>query len=1300
MKKTGFLSPSQKKTIRVILLVYFFSLFNVPILIHAQTDPNVISVQEEISVWGTDVNTEWEEPVWQMCLVPEEKIVSCDGTSMLIQGYQMITCNDACGPKSGITIPLIKIDEATYCLKDKTCGQAIKDYCNGLIDAKINQWPRTVQTVTPLHCTDESSNNNNEWTNNNNEEFDDVWTGKHIPEKAVEEHEWWIVTYYDYSCCGATINAEKPLGQAIESQSFTCTSDCKYAWRTLAFDQKFKAENDCNTPEECQQAMQSACNRCDVTFDWDEISVDSTFDPLRPEIGKTAADYVAETMTKFNSIAWLFKQQETKYNLWNWLKQIIGDDAYNKFFWEWADSGILWDIAQYGEYAILALQLLEWDFESIALTIVTLWLQALWLWWNAQQLIDNPILFGIQVWLSALNGIFPWLWIVANALFSYFLNVFPWFADFIDQAGEVFKDIFINRRLDPLKSFFWRDTRNMKFICDMTCWTPNAWKEMKLKDVEEKTGCAWAKNCADEFLSYCQWNELVHKSQLVENCHNCDTKILNENNQELIPWEREHDDFMDMQYQCSGEWCSEEPWVIVSAEKIHSMYNCSETELEKQCEAEGRENEDECYQACIEESAQKFCMGMAGDFVATAECTAIHDKSRWDDEFYCSAWCWLRQNTEIMEDYLIDKYNCNDITSCLYYAKIECMNPGYAKNKDESIKIAETTKFCVADLFEPTLGSNYYKCASVCVHLHEEKDVEYFEDRFGCDGRWCQKYADERCGEDRTESSCRISENNYLYNCELWCKKTPNTAIWKSYLKTNYNCQWDACKALAQQFCEDTIPEPECNVGKWWDGDWTVADHYLCGAGCEKPEHLQVMKWDLAKQLWCNEDGREWCRQTAIDYCDNKHPGVTISDKSKIGIAIDKWIQVVGEVPWLAQILQDWLKMFNINIPIINASLDFVENLSNQILWWYALYGQIYHVATSDWSNRDEVIANLYIINNFYGNTKNFIDWFKKLTFAAPPQAKPWECAAWFWWVDVDADWNLTPWTKEKIGFLWKVVGKAIQITQVFAPDAMKKLWDSIFWWWWNWWWNWDWWWNWWWGLDAYTHNGTIPVFWSCPELDIILAATNPSAWEHGSASSYWYTIDQSASCSLKQTLMEAYCENTLPTNYKAEQENDIIKIIRTDIEKDDLVCSDPFRRDCNPFEQWDEFLVEIYEPVIVPDNDPVKAPGNCRDGIQNHGETGLDCGEVCGTCCDGSRLWCREKVASNISCSSFYDNESCHNIWCEWIVEIDPYDDRIETEYCAGTPQICSFSDKTSCNADPTCLRWCDSDLIPKNWN
>jgi hypothetical protein len=36
-------------------------------------------------------------------------------------------------------------------------------------------------------------------------------------------------------------------------------------------------------------------------------------------------------------------------------------------------------------------------------------------------------------------------------------------------------------------------------------------------------------------------------------------KILNENNQELIPGEREHDDFMDMQYQCSGESCSEEP---------------------------------------------------------------------------------------------------------------------------------------------------------------------------------------------------------------------------------------------------------------------------------------------------------------------------------------------------------------------------------------------------------------------------------------------------------------------------------------------------------------------------------------------------------------------------------------------------------------------------------------------------------------------------------------------------------------------------------------------------------------------
>lgn len=70
MKKTGFLSPFQKKTVRVMLLVYFFSMFNLPILVHAQTEPNLTIVQEEIipsddtpESTDTESDAEPEEPV-------------------------------------------------------------------------------------------------------------------------------------------------------------------------------------------------------------------------------------------------------------------------------------------------------------------------------------------------------------------------------------------------------------------------------------------------------------------------------------------------------------------------------------------------------------------------------------------------------------------------------------------------------------------------------------------------------------------------------------------------------------------------------------------------------------------------------------------------------------------------------------------------------------------------------------------------------------------------------------------------------------------------------------------------------------------------------------------------------------------------------------------------------------------------------------------------------------------------------------------------------------------------------------
>lgn len=1257
-----------------------------------------------------------------MCQMPEIENKICDGTSMITQGHQMITCNDACGNKANITIPLQRIDEVTYCLKSKTCWQAIKDYCNGLLDTKINQWPRTVQVIKPVSCNEEENTNNDD-------EFDDSLWWNNIPDPAWELEQWtqWSYTFTsnDYSCCSATINAEKPLWQAVETYSFTCNSECKNPWRTIDFNQKFKADNNCDSLESCQWAIASACNYCGVKFDGEAIDIDSTYDPLRPEIGKTVADYIAENITRMNQIAGLFKTADKTgtYTISNGVKQLIWEETYAKIFgsgkmvakldefWkpmfdkDWKEIlipewSILGEIAEYWQYAMLAIDLINGDYTKFAQSAVNLVLTALGspITLDIQWFLDNPVTAYIKMWLQALNLVVPGLWTAAAFIFD-MLQTIPAVGNFFDDLWE-----WVKKARRSVQRFFWYTPRTKTFTCDWSCGVKYAWKEITLKDLEEKTGCAGAGNCADEAFSFCQWHELVHKSMLIENCHNCETKIYNADGNELIPGERERDHFMNMQYQCSGEWCGEEPWVMISAEKLHSMYNCDEKKLKEQCREEWRENKNECFQACIEESSQKYCMGMWWDFVATDACNAIYDPSEtlaldFIDDYECSKNCWLREWTEIKKKDIQDKYKCTTEAACQYYATIECINPWHAKNKEESAKLAESQWFCIAVFDHNGVSRDSFTCASACVKANKEIKIRDLEKEHSCEWKWCQEYANTRCGGDRVESSCKLTTSSWWYSCEFWCKKAPNTIITKSHLETNYNCQWDACTWLAQQFCEDTLPEPACNVGTRWENDILVADHYVCGAGCQKPENLQVMKRDLAKQLWCNEDGREWCRQTAIDYCDNKHPDISISDKSRIGVIVDKageYIAAASVVAWWLQTVFDGLWWLWITIPTrATQTLKVVQQVSSIHGQTLGIVNQIYQVVTSDRWNRDEVIKNLYIIENFEWTIEQYIKTYKDITFKADENAIEWTCALWAWWVDVDENGRLKPWTKEKIWFLWKIVNGMVVITQVFAPDAMKNLTDTLnpFWpWWWNWWP--------WWSTNPYVNAWVVPYWATCPELEEIIANTS---WPlHSAPPLLWYDIKFPGSCNLKATLLEAYCENKLPSVYKARVSNDIVQLVRIDIKEEDLVCSDPFRRDCNPFVEGDEFLIEIYEPVIVPNNDPVKAPWNCRDGIQNNWETGLDCGEVCGTCCDGSRLWCREKIPGSviIDCGAMYDQSECMNAWCEWKTEYDPYDPRIVDSYCTWEWWVCNFWDKASCSTDTNCLRWCQSDLPKSPWN
>jgi hypothetical protein len=1344
----------------ITLLVFSLSSFQQSILVYAQTGPieqwQIVGDVADTDVWTspdtTDSTDTTSEPEWQMCHVPEIELKECNGTSQYTQWHQIITCNDACGHKANTAIPLKRIDEITYCLKDNTCAQAIKDYCNGLLDTKINQWPKIVQTIKSPSCIEKTNNDPTIHSDN----FDDTGIGwwKDIPDPVDEENEevlqWWTLVYNDYSCCGATVTAEKPLWQAVETYSITCDSECKHTGRTIAFNQKFKADNRCDSLETCESAIRSACNYCGIEFDGESIAIDSTFDPLRPEIGKTAADYIAENITRMNMIAWLFKPHGDTwtFTISNLAKNLIWDDMYKKIFGElvpkldenwnkildsawkeimvpkmmpkldefWnqvldsngnpimeAQWSIVGDILTYGQYAMILIDFIRWDTEKAIQSLVNIGLSALGLpiTLDIQWFLDNPVTAYLKMWLQTLNLVFPGLWTVAAMLFDVLLMN--------PAVGEFFHGLWehVKKSRRSVQRFFWYTPRNKTFTCNTSCGSPNAGKEMKLSEIEEATGCAWAENCADEMFDYCQWNPLVHKNELIENCHNCSTIIKNADWQELIKGERERDHFMNMQYQCSGAWCGEEPWVIITAKQLHSMYNCSETELKKQCQKEWRENEDECYQACIEEASQKYCLWMWGDFVTTEECSANYDyDSLSQDEYFCTAWCSLREWTEFSQEYLEKKYKCADAWACLYYAKIECINPWQAKNKEESVTIAENTKFCIA--VYDSIWTNEYTCPGVCNNYGKKIKLKDLEKNKNCDWeKGCQKHADEFCGWDRTSETCLITQDQQQFTCQLWCEKTPQTVITRQYLQSNYNCQWADCKPLAQQFCEGTLPEPACSVWQWGDKgdlDFLTADHYLCGAGCKKPENLQVMKRDLAKQLWCNEDGREWCRQTAIDYCDNKHPGISISDKSRIGVWIKqfgKYIAASTVIAWWLWSIFDWLWWLGVTIPSrATQTLTLVEKVNS--IYWHAIdiHSQIYQVVTSDRWNRNEIITNLYAINKFEWSITQFIKIFKELTFKADEKAIEWECVAGAGQVDVDENSNLKPWTKDKIWFLGKIVNWMVVITQVFDPDDMKKLTETLnpfgtgSWWpWWDWWP--------WWSTNPYVNAWVVPYWTSCPDIEeIIVSTTWP--WHSAPTPPPWYLIQYPWSCAFKYGLLEAYCENKLPEYYKAQTVDEVIQLVRIDVVEQELVCGDTFWRDCNPFEQGDEFLVEVFQPVIIPDKDPVKAPGNCRDGIQNNGETGLDCGEVCGTCCDGSRLWCREKVAWSvqISCGSFNDWDSCSSAWCERFYDTSDPDSRVRDYYCTGTPQICNFGDKTSCNTDTNCLRWCESDLPPKPWN
>jgi hypothetical protein len=101
-------------------------------------------------------------------------------------------------------------------------------------------------------------------------------------------------------------------------------------------------------------------------------------------------------------------------------------------------------------------------------------------------------------------------------------------------------------------------------------------KKFTLAQIEDATGCAGEKECADEAYEYCNSgaSAIVHEDTEIEHCYDCATKFITPDGEEITAGEATKEDFMNMQYQCSGGECSEHQGEIIKAREVMRSYDC------------------------------------------------------------------------------------------------------------------------------------------------------------------------------------------------------------------------------------------------------------------------------------------------------------------------------------------------------------------------------------------------------------------------------------------------------------------------------------------------------------------------------------------------------------------------------------------------------------------------------------------------------------------------------------------------------------------------------------------------------
>jgi len=1255
----------------------------------------------EIDWWFDDLNdfdTLDGESVeeWGMCaynileswcyweLTRETQVFPTDIPSMdIVAGIEysteLVVCSDMCTSHWWEATPLQVIDEITQCMTsgDMNCAEEADAFCRWAYDhliASEEQW----ETIQTKKCE--------EWTAANQKELDAL---SDLREKFKEEYgvdpqilpeyawwnNWWVneewriptssvpqEAFFKYSklfepvdlpfknapaeCCGVTMFTKKHLWKAIENEYYECTATCPYDGRILEYNQKFRQDNECHWYDDCLSAMQETCNVGEVYFpenyvesiSWREVvfpglllfnevaedivPIDASADRLRPDSSYDTGDQIADILSKTHSVA----STVLSWQSWEWLKDIAWES------WEW----VLWDIADWvwevWRYLGVATAILEWDAEGIIDAVVDLWVDILLE--NAWNIILE--MFG-SIGAEAYLNPFSLLWIPPPA------STLLWIGTKIavKRVAKKAKEAAI-KRWD--KNF----ERGQEFLCGP--WFE--FNKLSLREVEEMTGCAGVENCSDEIYLWCWWTDLAHESQLIESCHECWVKTLDASGNEVIPGERAKDKFIDFTYQCTWTLCWEEPGTTISAKKIDTMFACEDS-----CDDDSWE----CYQACIEDSAIRYCLGMSSDYTVSEHCSAFGE-----DDFTCSSACGVAPGTEISRGYLEDEYHCTDTWSCQYYATIECINADHAKNPEKAKEVEESVPYCFAEFNDPVVGRSTWTCSNSCVKAGETIRVSSLDCNQSSDSA-CQPKANAWCGWDDLSylSSCDAEyEWWWEFMCAWGCFKAPDTAVSVDYLEKNYSCSWYWCKNHAQERCMETIAPPVCQATH--HNNWALPDYYTCEEGCEKPEWLKLMKWSLWKELGCDESSVEDCQEKAVEFCEWQHPFVQIDDRTRLEIGRETGSHYVGLVSEYADITKSVLTTIpGMQWPVIDGIivwLTTIEDINSRmnILEW--VYGQIQQLVTLNLTDFDSVMWALYIINNY----ESTLEQLKRLTAPIQLQDTSLDGTCWYWSLTTE-DWTAYLYWKHEDAYFKISTFLSWEISKLIKSDNDK---DNV-------------------------NDWVIPYGGSCPDLDTIknqLAQENAinnwiiehwSAWnEDDYQSGIWLYEVVQIPCETKNDLLTMLCLDTLPDSIEKKEKDDGIHLIPVGLAEDDLVCQDPVWRDCNPFVSWDEFYVHIYEPVLshVEEVEYI----SCYDWIQNGDETWIDCWWSC-WCCDWVTWSCEQ--SSWVDCSNIRSELNCWQAnWCTWIPNIDPIDN-YDDWYCSSQ---CDDLEKTLCAWESGCTWMC----------